>query len=715
MGISANPANRGQLVETFVNTAYDKVKTVHDNLAEILRVADISGSRQAGTVLPTTRKDGSALLGGDTFFHEDTNILYNWNSVTTEWVPSGFVNVTKLPITVDSAIAASGTVDVSSTPYTVGGNNLTVYINGVHQSDYTETDPNTIDFGANTLEVGDKILVIVSELISEVGLTTADQVNFTPAGTGAILTDVQNKLRQDVSLLDFIPVAEHAAIKAGTSTTDVSSYIQAAIDALTAGGRIFVPRGVYKISAQVNLDSNIAFVGEGKNVSIFIFDSAFGTTGNMFNGSGVTNISFEHIGFNGNDVGSGGSQTRFAAMIVIAASSSNITMSNCKVYGHKYIGLSIGNGCDNVLISGNEFTDLGYEGTTVNGGVCLWISGTAGASPTNVRVVNNHFHDNFWSGMQANLDGGLISQNTFENNKEAHIFSSNDLVSSNYTSRNTVISNNIFKTVTINDISSHGIEGTWYNSVISDNYISDCDHGGIALNGCQNMVVKGNVIGNFNKGTTSWGGISISNNFSSPNNSKKISIYGNTFFDNQSPQTASYGVRSVGSGDPMEYVEIYDNDFEDITFVTALWGIQNSNWDFATCRRRNNKGSDDVGPYYGVLNITTTGALSATGFPFPPKRLEMWSYVSGAAYLVNSYSRVEHNSTGTLNIINMNESADGTTGRQASSSTDVVVLRQPDSTAVTTATFTSLNVAGFTINVTAHAGGTSTIKYAAYP
>jgi len=223
MGISANPANRGQLVETFVNTAYDKVKTVHDNLAEILRVADISGSRQAGTVLPTTRKDGSALLGGDTFFHEDTNILYNWNSVTTEWVPSGFVNVTKLPITVDSAIAASGTVDVSSTPYTVGGNNLTVYINGVHQSDYTETDPNTIDFGANTLEVGDKILVIVSELISEVGLTTADQINYTPAGTGAVTTNVQDKLREFVSVKDF---GADPANSAAVNTTAIESALE---------------------------------------------------------------------------------------------------------------------------------------------------------------------------------------------------------------------------------------------------------------------------------------------------------------------------------------------------------------------------------------------------------------------------------------------------------------------------------------------------------
>lgn len=52
----------------------------------------------------------------------------------------------------------------------------------------------------------------------------------------------------EVSLMRFIPRSHHSAIRARTSTTDMTSYFQAAIDAMedAEGGEIFVPYGDYK-------------------------------------------------------------------------------------------------------------------------------------------------------------------------------------------------------------------------------------------------------------------------------------------------------------------------------------------------------------------------------------------------------------------------------------------------------------------------------------
>lgn len=68
-------------------------------------------------------------------------------------------------------------------------------------------------------------------------------IGFLQAGTGAVTRTVQARLRDTVSAFDFIPVAEHAAIIAGTSTYDATSAIQAAIN---TGKTVEFPAGDYQ-------------------------------------------------------------------------------------------------------------------------------------------------------------------------------------------------------------------------------------------------------------------------------------------------------------------------------------------------------------------------------------------------------------------------------------------------------------------------------------
>ena len=75
---------------------------------------------------------------------------------------------------------------------------------------------------------------------------------FIQAGSGAEQRTVESKLQDVVSVLDFIPQGEHAAIKAGTSTYDASDAIQAA---LVASQDVYLPQGTYKTTKTINITS----------------------------------------------------------------------------------------------------------------------------------------------------------------------------------------------------------------------------------------------------------------------------------------------------------------------------------------------------------------------------------------------------------------------------------------------------------------------------
>lgn len=154
-------------------------------------------------------------------------------------------------------------------------NNTQVYINGVYQqkdtysvSDVTVTFSEAPPTGTDNIEV-----VWISA--QNVGYTSADFVAYQPAGSGAVASNVQSKLREFVSVKDFGAV--------GDGVIDDTAAIQAAIDSGNtglvgaSGVTVYFPPGRYKITDTLLLKrSGVKLLGAGFSASRIVYENAAG-------------------------------------------------------------------------------------------------------------------------------------------------------------------------------------------------------------------------------------------------------------------------------------------------------------------------------------------------------------------------------------------------------------------------------------------------------
>jgi hypothetical protein len=145
------------------------------------------------------------------------------------------------------------------------------------------------------------VLIGTYDNISSSVNTDASLVSYTPAGTGAVTTTVQAKLRQTVSVKDFGAI--------GDGTTDDTTAIQAA---LTTGYSVCLPQGTYAISTTLRLNSDgQIFYGDGDGNASEPARSVLkwigASSGKMFSISNGTtenwqNCTVKNIWFNGNSL-----------------------------------------------------------------------------------------------------------------------------------------------------------------------------------------------------------------------------------------------------------------------------------------------------------------------------------------------------------------------------------------------------------------------------
>ncbi|MGR4893336.1 glycosyl hydrolase family 28-related protein [Sphingopyxis sp. LARHCG72] len=129
----------------------------------------------------------------------------------------------------------------------------------------------------------------IAERPTSVALATStggDGIGFLQSGTDALLRSVSDKLLGFVDVLDFIPGSLHANIRAGTNTTDLTTYIQKAIDSLqTRGGTVYFPAGRYKTTDTLTMRSGVDILGSGRHID---FNGGLNLYGSWIDYQGAT-------------------------------------------------------------------------------------------------------------------------------------------------------------------------------------------------------------------------------------------------------------------------------------------------------------------------------------------------------------------------------------------------------------------------------------------
>lgn len=261
--------------------------------------------------------------------------------------------------------------------YQPGTNSLSVFVDGVNQYGpgalyaYVETDSNTVTFNSG-LHVGAEVKFTTTQQQSA-GAVDASQVTYTPPLTGFVATNVEAKLAQTVSVLDFGADP--------TGVADSSGAIQDAIDAVGALGSIIYPAGTYKINSTVTLLTQQHHIGFNAKITVGSGVTAFSRTTDGFPGRiKFSDLRFEGTGNTGKAI-SITNNTPFVqlencyfkdfARAVELSGSYCSNFSSC-YFSYNLYGVLLLNECHstqliNCFFDGNTYVGLAVNGTPPDG------------------------------------------------------------------------------------------------------------------------------------------------------------------------------------------------------------------------------------------------------------------------------------------------------------------------------------------------------------
>lgn len=244
-----------------------------------------------------------------------------------------------------------------------------------------------------------------------------------------------------------VSVIDYGAV--GDNTTDDTTAIT---NAFASGSSVYFPAGTYKVTADINVSSNIRIFGDGIGKTIIAADLS--TNGGLFiHPDGVSNVEFSGITFRGNPAQNGSGNKAFG---VYVEGSNNIRFDNCSFDTFTTHSLTIrkadgtwidgsvensqasvdnllAQSCENVWVvnclfdyaGSNHFAAFGVNGLHITG--CVFTENTTStdiliddASQTTVlqdyAVNTNVFIDNCQGTTACRLDGcafGSVSNSKF--------------------------------------------------------------------------------------------------------------------------------------------------------------------------------------------------------------------------------------------------------------------------------------------------------------
>ena len=165
----------------------------------------------------------------------------------------------------------------STTAFTLASNpgaagiGVSIYIDGLYQErDTYSISSTTLTF--TEAPPDNASIEVLNYRVTDIGTADANNVTYSPNGSGAVQTTVQTKLRESVSVKDFGAVGDGvaddtAAIQAAlTYATPSSSTTFVA----TGGKSVHLPAGKYKISGELSIPAFVNLIGEGKGLSTIV-------------------------------------------------------------------------------------------------------------------------------------------------------------------------------------------------------------------------------------------------------------------------------------------------------------------------------------------------------------------------------------------------------------------------------------------------------------
>lgn len=188
------------------------------------------------------------------FILRDSNdvLIATYDNVTG--INSNFVNFTNQQ-EIQTATAGQTVFNLTTIQYQPGTNSLSVFVDGVNQYGpgaqyaYLETDADTVTF-TNGLHVGAEVKFTTSQLNTS-GAVDAEQVSYNPPFTGAVATNVEDKLAQTVSVKDFGAVGDGVVDDAAAFTNAGSS---------AAIVEVNVPAGTYRLNSNPAPTGNVTWI-----------------------------------------------------------------------------------------------------------------------------------------------------------------------------------------------------------------------------------------------------------------------------------------------------------------------------------------------------------------------------------------------------------------------------------------------------------------------
>ena len=155
------------------------------------------------------------------------------------------------------------TLPISYQPAT---NSLSVFVDGVNQYGpgaqyaYVETDANTVTFTSG-LHLDAEVKFTTTQQ-QNAGVADASQVTYDPPFTGAVVTNVEAKLAQTVSVKDFGAVGDGIADDIDAIEAAIASFpttLDTPYDSYA--GTVWFPPGVYYCSRTLEISSQVILIG----------------------------------------------------------------------------------------------------------------------------------------------------------------------------------------------------------------------------------------------------------------------------------------------------------------------------------------------------------------------------------------------------------------------------------------------------------------------